>query len=228
MKTICRDCVFAQYDESKQTGCALGRLDRYRKINRAELVDTYYEIDGLCNACTKENPDGMPDFDTLKETVERRSFSSNTFILPIKTWDDQHINHFIERGRIQAGNPELLIVFASTVSDKQIHCIPHPVKTMKILRPELNGSILNFAIKQSKTQLLTLIEPGNIIPANLNQKVNEILNFELKTFGLIKNPSGYNGMVIQTVLAEKMTLNDIIKLDRHTLTWQEWNQESAS
>ena len=31
IRTVCRDCIFAIYDEKTQTGCKFGRLQQYKK-----------------------------------------------------------------------------------------------------------------------------------------------------------------------------------------------------
>src|SRR5687768_15171112 len=106
MKTSCRECVFAIHKDDEQSGCVVDRLPHYISIGKAEKVDGVYTIDGLCNACTKANPDGMPDLEAVRRKVEARSFVSNTFVLPVKTWDDNHISYFIDRVKIQVGNPD--------------------------------------------------------------------------------------------------------------------------
>ena len=35
VKTLCRDCVFAEWDKDNQTGCSVGRLDKYKELECA-------------------------------------------------------------------------------------------------------------------------------------------------------------------------------------------------
>ena len=69
MITSCKKCIFAQFDEYEQNGCVLGRLDIYKKQNRAKLTvnensndKNYYMIETICKACTQANPEQIiPD-----------------------------------------------------------------------------------------------------------------------------------------------------------------------
>ena len=70
--TICKNCIFAEKDiEGKQTGCELGRLDKYRERNigvtlfdkDAEIEiggfdknnESFYVVDGFCSTCRLES-----------------------------------------------------------------------------------------------------------------------------------------------------------------------------
>ena len=41
-ETICRDCAFAVYDEDSQTGCSIGKLDKFEEQG-AEIIEVYDE-----------------------------------------------------------------------------------------------------------------------------------------------------------------------------------------
>tara|TARA_R110000824_G_scaffold401004_1_gene610246 strand:- start:77 stop:898 length:822 start_codon:yes stop_codon:yes gene_type:complete len=41
-ETICRDCAFAVYDEETQTGCSIGKLDKFEEQG-AEIIEVYDE-----------------------------------------------------------------------------------------------------------------------------------------------------------------------------------------
>lgn len=232
MITSCKECVFAQYSGLTQTGCAYNdRLSIYKERDRVQInVENdiaYYTISDICTACTKPNPKGMPPLDEVKKAVEDRLFIQNTFVLPVKVWDDKNIAHFIERGLKQEGSPELLIVFSKSVLDSQVHSIPHQIRTIKLLDDSMTNSILNFSIKQPKTTYITLLEPGKVIPEDLNYRINSIKNDELNNFYMIYAEKTYHGMVILKNLAKYKTLNEIIELRKQALQWTSWHQESV-
>lgn len=43
IKTVCRDCCFAEYEEDTQIGCKLGKIDKFRETG-SEIVEAYDEI----------------------------------------------------------------------------------------------------------------------------------------------------------------------------------------
>jgi hypothetical protein len=152
---------------------------------------------------------------------------ANTFILPLKEWNSAHIDHFIEAGLRQKGCPKLLVVCAKSIPDQYVHSIPGPARTLKILEDGLENSILNFAIMQGSTTYITLIEPGKVIPDELNERIDDMRNLDQTMFHVIKPENGYHGMVILDLLCQRKTLNDIIKLDnKNIFKWKQWNQES--
>lgn len=42
-KTVCRDCAFAEYEDVTQTGCSLGKLDKFREVGGCVIVPAYDE-----------------------------------------------------------------------------------------------------------------------------------------------------------------------------------------
>jgi hypothetical protein len=57
--TSCNNCIFAEHNvtfpASKQTGCQLGRLEKFKEQDRVELQPQgYYIIEGICNTCRGE------------------------------------------------------------------------------------------------------------------------------------------------------------------------------
>ena len=57
-KTLCRDCIFAVFDDSEQTSCEIGRLDKYHELGCTELFEDnktnkkFFVIqDRYCMAC---------------------------------------------------------------------------------------------------------------------------------------------------------------------------------
>lgn len=48
IRTFCKDCLLAEYTDGKQTGCKIGRLDKFKS---KEFQDPAYIIHQLCNTC---------------------------------------------------------------------------------------------------------------------------------------------------------------------------------
>lgn len=55
IKTSCKTCVFAIFDNNNQSGCKFNRLNVFSKreklINSQDDTGTFYIIDTICNAC---------------------------------------------------------------------------------------------------------------------------------------------------------------------------------
>jgi hypothetical protein len=53
-ETACKECLFAMYDGKTQTGCTLGRIEKFQDLGK--VIDAYddekefYVIEGVCNA----------------------------------------------------------------------------------------------------------------------------------------------------------------------------------
>lgn len=54
-KTSCKKCVFNTSVNGIQTGCKLGRLEKFKAQGVAELTGDFYTIDRFCNTCRDES-----------------------------------------------------------------------------------------------------------------------------------------------------------------------------
>lgn len=73
MQTICKECIFAYFNNNIQAGCSFDdRLTKYQKLGIADkkVGDSYYTINTLCKACTKINP-GQILPDNFTEIVKK-------------------------------------------------------------------------------------------------------------------------------------------------------------
>lgn len=84
INTKCAHCLFRLNDESlKQTGCSLGRLDKFIEQNKASILDgdDFYTIDRFCNTCRSEG--------YTKESILKEVEISCCFI--VYGWNDYWI-----------------------------------------------------------------------------------------------------------------------------------------
>ena len=61
VRSLCRDCIFAEWEENQQTGCSIDRLEKYKKLECAfdcedeETDKKFYIIDGrFCMMCRNQ------------------------------------------------------------------------------------------------------------------------------------------------------------------------------
>lgn len=71
MKNSCESCAFRLNDDTgTQTGCRVGRLDKYRSLGLASVEDAHYVVDGrLCGLNVNRN--AIPDDADLGELADR-------------------------------------------------------------------------------------------------------------------------------------------------------------
>ena len=75
VKTLCRDCIFAEWDKNNQTGCSIGRLDKYKELDcvfdceEGEEDKKFFMINGrYCMMC--RNQKWVTDNDIPEENWE--------------------------------------------------------------------------------------------------------------------------------------------------------------
>jgi hypothetical protein len=102
--TICNKCIFAVTENGEQTGCKLGRLEKFKELGVAEKEDSgFYRIKRLCIACRDSTKYENPEEEILKEIAPR-----TTAILDCRE-SDFDINYF--EFLVKQGIYQILVVF---------------------------------------------------------------------------------------------------------------------
>ena len=76
-KTLCRDCIFAVFNDDEQTSCEIGRLDKYHEFGCTELFEDnesnkkFFVIqDRYCMACRNQDWADKQDSENFYELVK--------------------------------------------------------------------------------------------------------------------------------------------------------------
>lgn len=184
VKTICRDCIFKIEEDSQQTGCHLGRLEKFQEKNKAKPENNYFCLDGLCN--TSRDTKRFEDFEFEKEFVLNEV--STPFYLFVNCTDQDDIPeaiiediklldytklevHFI----YNSGN--FVNIFKS-ISKLVDHAFKF--KVSKLNKEEsINFCVSNVLSKLEKNYFICFTDHNNRITENVFKNINDRVNTEL-------------------------------------------------
>lgn len=237
LRTICRDCVFAEFNAelTEQTGCYFNRLEKFKERNLIEnKVDEetnlkYFEIQTFCNAC--RNSAWASKYEDLVEKVKKETQIQVDFILAPDTskleWKDEVINKTTEYVN-QVIRPKKIVIvlhkYTKTVLDLTLE-LNKIVKDTKItfeivnVIAEINENtkqLIDYAVDKSYSQYVTLLDCDKSIENNFIEKLNDLMNVKLRPFSLIEPTEGKHGTVIQThlykLIGGSLNLNIVDKI----------------
>ena len=93
LKTSCRDCLFAVYDNNVQLECRFARLKPFMKQTEVETIEdnekSYYMIkDRICNRCRHKDNNPPVSIDEFVEQVRKETRLKVDLVLEVKTPDE--------------------------------------------------------------------------------------------------------------------------------------------
>lgn len=215
IRTICRDCIFAEFtdDAITQTGCKLGRLDKFREKQKAKIIEDengleYYEIGTFCNTCRNTEWD-----DKFSEPVERVLKEIEIKVDAVILDDSNHENWQQE---IETSVNSLI---NQTIKPCRIVIVCYrktkPISTLKALmdKAEIKYDIvnvldycsnpyelLNHGAKRCRNQFYTVVESGDKLELDYFEKLNKLINDDLAQFSMIEPQEQLTGLTIQRKL----------------------------
>lgn len=214
-KTICRDCVFAEFtdDAITQTGCKLGRLDKYREKEKAHIVEDengleYYEINTFCNTCRDSTWDDKFS-DPVKRVMEEVSIKVDALIIDDSNHDDWYndvmksvnslVNQTIKPCRI------VIVCYRKL---KPITALKELMDNAEIKYDIVNVldyssspyALLNHGVRRCRNQFYTVVESGDELPLDYFDKLNKIINEDLSQFSMIEPQDQLTGLTVQRKL----------------------------
>jgi hypothetical protein len=208
--SICKNCYFAIYRGKTQTGCDLGRIDKFREIG-TEIIEAYDESDTefyvvsgrRCNTYRnqewfeKNTRSNIP----LKELVRKEE--QRIYDIIVLTHDNDHIEnilHTVNTASIQTVAPLSIII---GINDENI-LVPlinalksNDVRNWKIASVLEDAPQLDEAVKSVIGVFYAVFHAGSTIPPDFLQNVDDIVNERLYPFSLILPNHKNNGMVVR-------------------------------
>lgn len=188
-KTSCKNCCFAIYENITQTGCELGRVDRFRSVNKVvEAYDNdkeFYVIQDFCN-CYRSNKDSVsveeakkqiaPTFDVLincQDITQEASQKIKTFLDKITYYKNkikvtfyyQHDQNKDSKSRAL----ELIAIYQPLLNSSVSVCL------------ETESYLQEYLFKKSPGTYVCLINCKNVDSLNsrafeeINDKINNSL-----------------------------------------------------
>jgi hypothetical protein len=208
--TECNGCVFAEVSDSAQTGCKLGRLDKFPKMDGRE---GYFKFQRFCNTYRPES--WLSDLSVseseditataLKEVQPRVGF----FVIFDNNWENfEKTINCIKDQKIPA---RYIVTVNSKVEwNEQIHSFLcsnfdfreteyHIVQIVK--QPHLKDLLIDESFKHAKNGWAYVCNSGEDIDPEFISKVHKRINIDMKRLVIIKPyDDQLNGLVFQTAL----------------------------
>lgn len=204
MDTICRDCVFANFQQGVQVGCQLGRL---AKFEEKELIeDKYFKINGYCSTCRNADWKQKNKDKTIYEDLdERLNIDVVITLCPDNTFEDLELtinsllkqkkkpNHFYLINRNLDLLPSKLNPYF--VGLKRPWTIDHILDE----NTEECVAIAN-RVKKLSNLFVAVVRAGKVVPAGMFKKVNDIVNRDFNQVSLVVEKDSEDWVIAQTIL----------------------------
>lgn len=189
-KPYCKECVFATIDDDKQTGCRVGRIDKFIERGEASQSRDFYELSQFCNMMRpkewldKVNELGLDELEVVEDQI-----------IPIigicvkDNGSDKQLRDTIDSIlEIDYQSPKLKIV----ISSDDTHSVPKLANLVNVLQTKWRNAEVIFHlldIKRAKeTEVFQKIagapyfiymDAGQKIKKDFLQIINKSLNEDL-------------------------------------------------
>jgi len=183
MKTPCKECVFAEYEEKTQTGCQLGLIEKYQA---KDLVEECYDEDNeffvigqLCMYCRGPEWEGIGNAkEVVKEEVRFRADLVITF---------NGILEDLKRTLAGAAQFESIIVInpsGKTPNHEIVALLKGNFKSWFVESTfvESEGKEIDIAAKRAKSSYYVVVKSGIEIPLDYCDRVNKAMEDGLLAF----------------------------------------------
>jgi len=221
-ETICRDCAFAVYDEETQTGCSIGKIDKFEKQG-AEIIEVYdetnkefYVIKGrVCvswrGSDWKEKNKGRDDWAEIvaKETMVRMDaiiyMSKDTTLADVEKTVLSLKNNTIKPAQLTLVNngseidrPTLARICNASEFKWRVENIQEEdasrMRGIDIAIKKVNANDYNY---------YCIFDAGKKVPTNFISDINSSLNDDLNRFLALRSDDG-NGDVGQILMHKRI------------------------
>jgi len=240
VKTICRDCIFKIEENDQQSGCHLGRLEKFKEKNKAKQENNYFCLDGLCN--TSRDTKRFQDFEFEKEYVMEEV--SVPFYLFVNCTDQEDIPEQIIEDIKLLNYPKIKVHFiynsgnfvnifksVSKAVDKAFK-----FKVSKLNKEEsINFCVAGILSKLDKNHFICFSDYNNRIVNDVFNNINNRINIDLSPLVCYIDVSlvAIYGSVLDMVFRECTSVLDIDFYISRIIAWAQsqdkgdliWTQE---
>lgn len=230
-KTACKTCIFSEvalgdsiYDGEHQTGCLVGRLDKFKEQERAnKSEDDFYIIDGVCNTCRGEawlnqNLHGDAVSTVLREvqlTVDIVLYSVDEAYDELPRKLEQAISACVKQNKIPAKRI-VVVVKSDNLNFTELYNLvqdmtsPYdlPFQLVRIVEDEADmGRSIEMGVDKCKSQYTAIFNVNDKIPTNFIERLNDLVNNDLQRVLLIEPITNYHGTIFTTVAFDMLGKN---------------------
>lgn len=184
MKTVCQGCVFAELKLGTQTGCQLGKLEKYKDASQAVFnPDTgFYEIETFCKTVRTEIWAAKQTEDLI-EAIRKESANKFSVIIVANEFNLDKLENTISSLTKSTLKPIEIILVVTTLthlkSEQKLFAISQLVDSkISYQYIELFSDIspIDEAFGKLKGNYYTWLICGNVLDSNVLHKANEAIN----------------------------------------------------
>lgn len=223
INTACHDCVFKESKEGIQLGCDFNRIEKFKKLNLVEESNGSFLIKDFCNRC--RNKDSMHNknmtYEKYKEYIEKTTRVTLDYIIYFdKTSTKTELLKTVKCIEKQTIPYTILhIVTELGVKNKEIIELLEKNKVKFVLHNILikQSDLLSLDIpaKKAKSQFMMFLKAGSNIDSKVNEKLDIIINVEMKKISLIRpENSEFDKMIVQTFLYNLLVGNKNVSIEK--------------
>lgn len=233
IKTSCKNCVFAIYDNSTQTGCC---FDRTKKFDITEAYDDnkeFFVVNRLCNYYRDKSWGYSLDD---KSKVESESATSFDILINYNSLSEQEINHIINlinSNQYYKNKVKFTLFHAYEDDDKIKRGLLEIVESTKENYSNLNISVcyirdafLSTVVAKSKNDFHIIIDNQNMLDFNIDllQEIDKCINVDLQKSTYFKR--GSFEFVHNFLFKSHCVVNEIGKYDDRIQSIKEMSQNN--
>lgn len=213
-ETPCKDCVFAVYQGSSQTGCAFDRLEKFRKQG-IEVVDAYdddkefFVVQTACRAHRhKKSPWAMRHSGRERAAVCRSELNLDVEVVLVM--GDDHTPEQAE-ATVKSLLAQTMLPSKATVVVNRDGLKPNDIRVFLpgdwiakfIMERNADGSrihagrCIDHAVFGSTAHFYAVFTPGFVVPPDFVAAIDRAVNDDLERFVLLDPTPAGEGQVVQ-------------------------------
>lgn len=234
VETVCKECVWAEYEGKTQVDCKLGRLAKFR--TQGTLVAEVYDDDKeffvienrVCNACRNSNwaaktlydytgPESTNELYLVTKLGEEIRIKQDVFVHITTDSTYGQIRDILLQLEPHKDFIENLIVLLNgeTTSPSEIRPLLSGFNWSIKKVCELNATLeraVSIFLGKTNTLFYTVVFPGQTLPENLLEKVDYAINSGLKVFNYVVVEE--DSYCCQTILHQMWSKNIKEEIDK--------------
>jgi hypothetical protein len=230
-RTLCRDCIFGNFEDNKQTGCSLGRLEKFVELGTQVETGTDEEsgkeysviVDRYCMMCRNQDwADRQKGDDLVQIAREECQIPYRAFIFYRE--DIKAFRRTVDSVLAQTVKPTHIVAIRKSDSEDR------PTSLIKTLdKRDCVWRVRNFVQEYTDRECIDLtqavnpehyyvvFESGFEVPENHMEKINSLIHDDLVQLCCIYPEEGTNGFFAQSLVHQLYNGNKEINLEEKLL-----------